>query len=77
MVVFQTKVLHFKIENEPIKDTQEKRKLKRLLSFLFLDKRKLFAMTLPFEEFNLVFYTSDRSAWLVLNQQGSEVSEDT
>ena len=31
-------------------------------------------MTLSFEEFNLVFYTVDRSAWLVLNQQGSEVN---
>ena len=31
-------------------------------------------MTLSFEEFNLVFYTADRSAWLVLNQQGSEVN---
>ena len=50
---------------------------KRMLSFLFVDKRKLFAMTSSFEEFNLVFYTAHRSAWLVLNQQGSEFSEDT
>ena len=68
MVVFKTKVLHFKIENTPIKDTNGKRKFKRMLSFLFVDKRKLFAMKLSFEEFNLVFYTADRSAWLVLNQ---------
>ena len=26
-------------------------------------------MKLSFEEFNLVFYTADRGAWLVLNQQ--------
>ena len=77
VVVFKTKVLHFKIENTPIKDTNGKRKFKRMLSFLFVDKRKLFALKLSFEEFNLVFYTADRSAWLVLNQQGSEVSEDT
>ena len=77
VVVFKTKVLHFKIENTPIKDTNGKRKFKRMLSFLFVDKRKLFAMKLPFEEFNLVFYTADRSAWLVLNQQGSEVFEGT
>ena len=77
MVVFKTKVLHFKIENTPIKDTTGKRKFKTMLSFLFANKRTLFAMTLSFEEFNLVFYTADRSAWLVLNQQGSEVSEDT
>ena len=68
VVVFKIKVLHFKNENTPIKDTNGKRKLKRMLSFLFVDKRKLFAMKLSFEEFNLVFYTADRSAWLVLNQ---------
>ena len=68
VVVFKTKVLHFKIENTPIKDTNWKRKFKRMFSFLFVDKRKLFAMKLSFEEFNLVFYTADRSAWLVLNQ---------
>ena len=77
MVVFKTKVLHFKIENTPIKDTNGKRKFKRMLSFLFVDKRKLFAMKLSFEKFNRVFYTADRSAWLVLNHQGSEVSKDT
>ena len=77
VVVFKTKGLHFKIENTPIKDTNGKRKFKRMLSFFFVNKRTLFAMTLSFEEFNLVFYTADRSAWLVLNQQGSEVSEDT
>ena len=68
VVVFKTKVLHFKIENTPIKDTNGKRKFKRMLSFLFVDKRKLFAMKLSFKEFNIVFYTVDRSAWLVLNQ---------
>ena len=67
VVVFKTKVLHFKIENTPIKDTSGKGKFKRI-RFLFVDKRKLFAMKLSFEEFNLVFYTADRSAWLVLNQ---------
>ena len=39
-----------------------------MLSFLFVDKRKLVAMKLSFVEFNRVFYTADRSAWLVLNQ---------
>ena len=33
MVVFKTKVLHFKIENTPIKDTSERKKFKRMLSF--------------------------------------------
>ena len=48
-----SKVLHFKIENTPIKDTNGKRKFKRMFSFLFEDKRKLFAMKFSFEEFNL------------------------
>ena len=74
MVVFKTKGLHFKIENTPIKDTNGKRKFKTMLRFLFVNKRTVLAMTLSFEEFNLVFYTADRSAWLVLNQQGSEVN---
>ena len=54
VVVFKTKVLHFKIENTPIKDTNGKRKFNGMLSFLFVDKRKLFPMKLSFEEINLV-----------------------
>ena len=68
MVVFKTKVLLFNIESTPVKDTNGKKKFKRMVNFLFVDKRKLFAMKLSFVEFNLVFYTADRSAWLVLNQ---------
>ena len=48
------KVLHFKIESTPMKDTNGTRKFKGMLSLLFVDKRKLFAMKLSFEEFNLV-----------------------
>ena len=39
-----------------------------MLSFLFVDKRKLFPMKLSFEDFNLVFFTADQSAWVILNQ---------
>ena len=67
-VVFKTKVLRFEIENTPIKDTNGKKKFKRMFSFLFVDKRKLLAMKLSFEECNLVFNTADRIAWLILNQ---------
>ena len=77
-VVFKTKVLRFEIENTPIKDTNGKKKFKRMFSFLFVDKRKLLAMKLSFEECNLVFYTADRSAWLILNQPRQRgFSEDT
>ena len=68
VVVFKTNVLYFKIKNTPIKDINGKRKFKRMLSFFFVDKRELFAMKLSFEEFNLVFFTADQSASLVLNQ---------
>ena len=56
------------IENTPIKDTNGKRKFKRLLRLIFVEKRELFAMKLSLKEFNLVFFPADQSAWLVLNQ---------
>ena len=65
MVVFKTKVLHFKIENTLIKDANGTGKFKRMLSFLFVDKRELSSTKLAFERFNLVFYTADRSALVV------------
>ena len=42
------KVLHLMVENTPTKDKNEKRKFKRILSFLFVDKRKLFGTKLSF-----------------------------
>ena len=68
VVVFKTKVLHFKIENTLMKEANGKRKFERMLRFHFVDKRDLFAMKLSFEEFNLVFFDADQSVWLVLNQ---------
>ena len=68
MAVFKTKVSHFKFENTPMKDTNGKKKLKKMLRFLFVVKRELFAMTLCFEEFMLVLFAADQSGWLVLNQ---------
>ena len=71
-VVFKTKVLHFKVENTPTKDTKVKGKFKRILSFLFVDKRKLFVTKLSFEEFHLVFFTAER-LWLVLDQENQAI----
>jgi len=42
-VVFKTKVLHFKVENTPIKDTNGKEKFKRMFGLFFVDKRKICA----------------------------------
>ena len=47
VVVFKTKGLHLKIENT-VKDTSGKRKFKRMLRFLFVDKGELFAMKFCF-----------------------------
>ena len=60
VVVFKTKVLHLKIENTLIKDTNGKRKFKRMLSFLFVGKGKLFVIKLSFEEFNFVSFAAER-----------------
>ena len=54
------------------KAKNEKRKLKRKLSFLFVEEGKLFIKKSSFEEFDLVFFTTD--LWSVLKcNQGSEV----
>ena len=76
VVVFKTKVLHFKIENRPIKDTYRKRTFKRMLRFLFVDKLEI------------VFWgIQPSSTWFSLRRiralglfwtnRGSEVSEET
>ena len=44
-----------------MKDTGGKRQLKRMLSFVVVEKRELYAMKLSFEEFNLAFFTADRA----------------
>ena len=71
VVVFKTKVLHFKIESTPMKDTNGKRKFKRMLSVLFVDKRKLFAWNCLSRNSTLF------SLGLFWTNQGSEVSGET
>ena len=39
-----------------------------MLSFLFVDKRKLFFTKFSFEEFNLVFFTEERLACFELTK---------
>ena len=54
VVVFKTKVLHFKIEDTPIKDTSGKRKFNGMRSS-FLGTNESFSLfKLSFNEFNLV-----------------------
>ena len=56
-VVFKTKVLLFKIGNTPMKETNWKRKFKRMPSF-FVNKGTVFVSKLSFEEINLVFFAA-------------------
>ena len=62
---FKTRVLHFRLKNTLLKDKKNgKRKFKRMLSFLFVEEGELFIKKSSFEEFNLVFFTTD--LWSVL-----------
>ena len=55
VVVFKTKFCISRLKIRPIKDTNEKRKFKRMLSFLFVGKRELFAMKLQFRGIQACF----------------------
>ena len=48
VVVFKAKVMYFKIENTPIKDTNGKRKFKRMLSFRFCGQTRAFHYEIVF-----------------------------
>ena len=71
VVVFRTKLMHFKIENTPTKDTNGKKKFKRMLSsFLWTNK--------SFSRNSTLFSTRWIGALgLFWTNQGSKVSEDT
>ena len=56
---FKTRVLHFKVKIHRSKTKNGKSKFKRMLSFLFAEKGKLFIKKSSFEEFNLVFFTAE------------------
>ena len=55
----------------------EKRKFNGMLSFLFVDKRKLFGMKFSFEEFNLVSTRRIVALCQFWTNQGNEDSEET
>ena len=74
-MVKKTSVSHFKAENTPLKKTDGKESFKRMLSFLQVDKGRLFFIKLSFEEFKIheIFTKADRSAWPVL--KGHQVAK--
>ena len=55
MVVFKATVLHFKIENRTIKDTNGKRKFKRMLRLLFCEQTKAFRYEIVFRGIQTCF----------------------
>ena len=65
-----TSVSHFKVTNTPPKFTDRKGNFKTMLSFLQVNKGRLFFLKLSFEEFKIhgIFITADRSAWPVLKR---------
>ena len=48
---FTRRYLDFQVKNTPLKETDGKRKFKRMLSFLLVDRGRLFFTKLSFEEF--------------------------
>ena len=70
-MVNKTSVWHFKVKNTPRKHSDGKENFKRMLSFLQVDKGRLFFIKLSFEEckINEFFITADRSTWPVLKRQ--------
>ena len=57
---FKTRVLHFKVKNTPLKDRKWKEKVQKNAQLFFVKEGKLFIKKSSFEEFNLVFFTTER-----------------
>ena len=73
-MVNKTSVSHFKAKNTPLKHTDRKENLKRMISFLQVHKGRLFLIKLSFEEFKIheIFNMVDRSAWPLLKHHQPE-----
>ena len=66
----KTRFSHFKVKNTLLKHTDGKGNFKRMLSFLQVDKERLFFIKLSFVEFKIheIFIMADWSAWPVLKR---------
>ena len=69
-MVNKTRVSHFKVKNTPLKHADGKGNFKKMLSFLQVDRGRLFFIKLSFVDFKIheIFITVDRSAWPVLKR---------
>ena len=56
------------MKNTPLKDANGKGKFKLMLSFLFVDYRKLLATKSFFEEFNDVFFTAESNSNVLFSE---------
>ena len=63
--------------NTPLKHTDGKGNFKRMLSFLQVDKGRLFFIKLSFVEFKIheIFITADRSAWPVWKRHQAQATQ--
>ena len=55
----KARVLHFKVKNTPLKDKKWKEKGRKNAQLSFLEKGKLFIKKSSFEEFNVVFFSTE------------------
>ena len=69
-MVNKTRVSHFKVKNTLLKHTDGRGNFKRMLSFLQVDRGRLFFIKLSFEDFKIheIFIMVNRSAWPVLKR---------
>ena len=69
-MVNKTRVSHFKVKNTLLKLTDGRGNFKRMLSFLQVDRGRLFFIKLSFEDFKIheIFIMVNRSAWPVLKR---------
>ena len=57
---FKTRVLHFKVKNTPLKDKKWKEKVQKNAQLSFCGGREAFHQEIVFEEFKLVFFSTER-----------------
>ena len=57
---YKAQVSHFKVKSTSLKDIDGKGKFKRMVSFILLDKGRLYFTKLSFEEFE-IFFMADSS----------------
>ena len=68
-ICFKTRVLHFKFKNTPLKDKKWKEKVQKNAQLSLVEEGKLFIKKSSFEEFSLVFFTTERMVCFEMQQR--------